>query len=137
MLTFGYEGRSLNDIVLDLLQRRVNALVDVRWSARSRKADFNKSRLEIASDAAGLAYYHDRRLGTPPEMLSAARQNGYDFDVYRDFLNSQHGALEEVVDRFGDQRIALMCYEADYRECHRAVVAEEVSRLTTGGIEHT
>ena len=134
--TIGYEASDIQSVVTALRVAGVSSLVDVRWSARSRKRFFNRSHLSLAAESAGMTYTHDRRLGTPPEMLAHARLHDYEFEEYRNFLFSQTGALEDLSDIASAGNIALLCFEAEASDCHRHVVAEELASLIGGTVEH-
>lgn len=127
--TIGYQGRAIGALTDTLLESNIDTLVDVRWSARSRLRSYNRQVLASTLGEHGIRYHHDRRLGTPPEMLAQARIDGYEFERYREFLLGSDGALEDLADLAANSRIALMCFEALHTECHRTIVVDELSEL--------
>jgi hypothetical protein len=48
-----------------------------------------------------------------------------------------HAALVSVADMIeAGRRVCLLCYEADHRHCHRAIVADLLEPLTSLGVRH-
>lgn len=71
---------------------------DVRWRPLSRRRGLSKTALSDALDLVGISYHHDRRLGTPPELLRQLRTEGaYDWEAYADHLDGQHEAGLDAV----------------------------------------
>jgi len=137
LITIGYEGRNQNDVVTLLLDAGVEELIDVRWRPLSRKRGLSKSALSDALDSAGISYHHDRRLGTPPELMHQLRTGGaYDWDAYADHLDGQHEAVLDAVALADRRRTALLCFEANPQECHRLLVGQAVTNLGTLGLLH-
>jgi len=131
LFTIGYEGIS-QDIFLDvLLAQGIHTLVDVRQMPLSRKPGFSKSTLSAALEAVGIEYLHLRLLGAPKEIREGLRETG-DWTAYtRDYLTHlvhQKDALEQVVSLAQTQSIALLCFEADYRECHRSLISAHLEQ---------
>ncbi|SCF15536.1 Protein of unknown function, DUF488 [Micromonospora echinospora] len=124
----GYEGKSIDDFVADLVSRRVARVVDVRMTPISRKPGFSKSALSRALAAGGIRYEHRRELGNPKEnrpgfsgseeQLAAARA------VYVARLQQPDSlaALDALGQAARTELVALLCFEADEVRCHRQLV---------------
>lgn len=126
--TIGYEGKSVEEVMEQLTEAGIELLVDVRWRPNSRKRGLSKTPLSQQCDEHGIAYLHDRQLGTPPEILDEYKQTGfYDWDAYEDFLDEQVESLSALTEQAGAKRACLLCYEADAGECHRRFVADRVA----------
>ena len=140
IFTIGYEKRSTQDFSKLLLENGVKVLLDVRYRPQSRKRGFSKKTLGALCDSIGVKYVHDRGLGTPPEQLKIARaQGGYSttlMDKYRTHLVKQIEPLRNARALMETAEICLMCYELDATNCHRKVVAEEITRDTGTEIKH-
>lgn len=137
LFTVGYEGRSQEDVVQLLLDSGVEALIDVRWRPLSRKRGLSKTALTAALAAVGIDYRHDRRLGTPPELLHQLRTEGaYDWDDYAAHLASAPDAVWDATSIAADRRTALLCYEADPNECHRLLVGRAIVGSGDLGLRH-
>ncbi len=132
----GYQGRTIDEFVADLRARNVDTLVDVRLNAVSRRRGFSKTSLNAALTAAGIAYLHLRALGNPKENRPAFGSEDAEpgRTVYRDLLTSPAAALqlEQLADLAEQQRVAVMCFEADERHCHRKVIVDELLTARLG-----
>ncbi|MFC6014801.1 DUF488 family protein [Plantactinospora solaniradicis] len=126
----GYEGQPIDNFVAGLLAAGVSRLVDVRLTPISRKPGFSKSALTRALADVGISYEHRRELGNPktnrsgftgaPEELAAARAR------FAEMLREPAAAdaLDAVVEAGQRERVAVLCFEADQRHCHRDVVLQ-------------
>lgn len=137
LLTIGYEGKSLEHYLNQLLRASVTVLCDVRRNPLSRKYGFAKSTLRQACEGVGIRYEHLPELGIASEDRRALEtQADYDalFAVYeRDHLPAQTAALAQIrawIETDGE-RVALTCYEALPCQCHRHCVAEALERAGT------
>lgn len=131
--TIGYEGRTLESYLNDLLGAGVTVLCDVRRNPISRKYGFSKGTLAKGCEGVGIDYVHLPQLG----IASDQRQNletqaDYDalFAEYEQQNLPQQGAalaaIRGLVDR--GERVALTCYERVPHQCHRHCVAEALER---------
>jgi uncharacterized protein (DUF488 family) len=140
LLTIGYEGRSLEAYLNQLLRARVTLLCDVRRNALSRKYGFSKRTLGNACHGVGIRYEHLPELGIDSDLRQGLEtQADYDalFANYRrDVLPRQTDALNRITNwiRTDGQRVALTCYEADPRQCHRHCVADALSQASAGSL---
>jgi hypothetical protein len=67
LVSIGYEGKSVGDIVAQLLQQDVRVLVDVRLTPLSRKPGLSKTKLSqalAAPDEPGPCSWTIRRIGS-------------------------------------------------------------------------
>jgi uncharacterized protein (DUF488 family) len=134
LLTLGYEGRSLENYLNELLRSGVTVLCDVRKNALSRKYGFSKKTLSTTCLGVGIRYEHLPDLGiTSDKRNKLVTQADYDelFDEYeRTVLPNQAETLETIlgwIER-GD-RVALTCYERLPQQCHRTRVATALERM--------
>jgi uncharacterized protein (DUF488 family) len=67
LISLGYEGRSVGDLVDDLRSQYVAILVDVRLTPLSRKPGMSKRKLAAALAEAGIDYVHLPALGNPKD----------------------------------------------------------------------
>lgn len=126
--TVGYEGKSIEDLVELLHGEDVEVLVDVRLNAMSRKPGYSKRRLAEALAAAGIDYVHEPRLGNPKENRPGfAAGTAESREIYLRRLNGEsRGAFDDVVRLSRERAVALLCYEADHRSCHRTCIVEQM-----------
>lgn len=134
LLGWGYEGRSVEDLVDDARRWGVTAVVDVRLNAISRRKGFSKRALGDRLAEAGIEYIHLRELGNPRDNRAGFAEVGTEAgrearDRYRsDVLHTDAG-------RAGIERLAatgpavVLCFEAHETCCHRSLVLDAVREL--------
>jgi uncharacterized protein (DUF488 family) len=130
----GYEGQDLSEFINLLKRMDTRILADVRLNPVSRKRGFSKRLLAASLADAGISYSHFPELGNPrwnregfggpPAEVRTARAR------FRDMIGGevQCGRLDEIVTAARDGVVAVMCFEADERACHRYVVIQELRR---------
>ena len=138
LLTIGYEGRSLESYLNELLRAGVTVLCDVRRNPLSRKYGFSKKTLSHACDGVGIRYEHLPELGIDSgDRKKLVTQADYDelFATYeRTTLPQQTEALEQIRGWIAsDARVALTCYERLPQQCHRTRVAKALEQ--TGSLD--
>jgi len=144
LLTIGYQGRSLSGLVRRLRDRQVVLLIDVREIARSRRPEFNGSRISAALARTGIRYEHAPQLGSPSTLRRALYESG-DFERFaglylayvRRWRTDDVADLTRTVRREGT--VCILCYENDAELCHRHIVAAEALRSRGGSrltVEH-
>ena len=131
LFTIGYEGADLADFIAALTQAGVTTLLDVRELPLSRKKGFSKRALGEAMLAAGIAYRHERDLGSPKTIRQRLHSDGdYEqfFESFSTYLRQQRPLLKKLAGSL-DGKVALMCFERDPATCHRSVVARQLELL--------
>ena len=131
LFTIGYEGISLEKYIMRLIKEDIHVLVDVRKNAYSMKYGFSKSILSKACENVGITYLHMPELGIESEFRRDLKKQE---DYEKLFLQyecttlkknkEQLSALKQVVDEGG--RVALTCFEKDFRQCHRSRIAKQL-----------
>jgi uncharacterized protein (DUF488 family) len=132
LFTVGYQGRSLEELITELVEAGVERLVDVRELPLSRRRGFSKTALSDALREAGIEYVHVKSLGNPKP--NRERYWGGDIEggaaVYRKHLNNgSRSALVDLAESLGDDAACLLCFERDHTECHRGVIVEALQEL--------
>ena len=140
LFTIGYESTELQLFIDCLKENCITVLIDVRDLPISRKRGFSKKSLSEALAQAGINYEHWRQLGAPREIRHELRQTK-NWDkyarAYSQVLDVQKSALVDLAVRTNSDRLCLMCFERDYKECHRSLVAERLEQTTlTNGTIH-
>jgi uncharacterized protein (DUF488 family) len=137
--TIGYEGRTLECYLNQLLRVGVTILCDVRRNPLSRKYGFSKSTLSNACEGVGIRYEHVPELGIASEQRQSLNTQA-DYDVLfaqyeRKDLPRQHKALAKIKGWVqSGSRVALTCYERLPQQCHRHCVAEAIERSVGKGL---
>ena len=132
IVTIGYEGRTIDEFLNEMITQGVDIVLDVRKNAFSRKFGFSKSKLLEHLGRFGIEYRHIPELG----IDSASRRNlkSYDdyqmlFIEYEKELKSQWDTLIQMKQMSDSKRIALLCFERDHHYCHRGVIAKQLEKL--------
>ena len=131
--TIGYEGRTLENYLNELIISGVTILCDVRRNPISRKYGFAKNTLAKGCEGVGIRYEHLPELGIASKLRQDLEtQADYDVlfaDYKKESLPLQGQALTKIHEwiRSGES-VALTCYERLSRQCHRHCVAEAVER---------
>ena len=140
LLTIGYEGCTVAEVLATLREAGVGLLIDVRAVPQSRKPGFSKRQLAAELDAAGIAYVHLQALGTPKPGRDAVRAGHPERmeRIYRAHLagDRPQAELAEARALARDRRACLLCFEADPAHCHRRLVAEEITAATGQPVIH-
>ena len=134
LCTIGYEGLTLETYINKLIINDIHILCDVRKNAYSQKYGFSKNQLEKACNGVGIQYIHVPQLGINSEFRQDLKsQKDYDnlFDIYeRTTIKENQQSLlyiRSLIDK--DKRLALTCFEANPKQCHRSRVAKYLMKL--------
>lgn len=135
LFTIGYEGISIERFFKKLLGKGVTILCDVRRVPFSHKQGFSKNQLEALCHDMGFSYQHLPELGIASNRRRKLEtQEDYDqlFDEYRQHdLPGMEPVLQNLVHQMEKgERIALMCFEANLRQCHRRLLAERLRQIS-------
>ena len=140
LYTLGYEKARLDDVIAALKDAGVATLIDVRDRPISRRPGFSKRQLAAALEEAGIGYVGLRALGTPPEGREAGRAGEWDrfWAIVDDRLASAEAelAFAEAAEIAKAGPSCLLCYEADWRHCHRRRIAEFLSARHGFALQH-
>jgi uncharacterized protein (DUF488 family) len=140
LLTIGYEGCVIGDVLAELRKAQVGLLIDVRAVAASRKPGFSKRQLAAGLDQVGIGYIHLQRLGTPKPGRDAVRAGHPErmvpiFNAHMETTEAQM-ALAEAKALVMERRCCLLCFERDHRHCHRHLVADMIVTETGQAVHH-
>jgi uncharacterized protein (DUF488 family) len=130
LFTIGYEGRSIEAFINELIQNGITLLCDVRKNPLSRKFGFSKGKLSHIVGTVGIEYVHIPDLGIETDKRSSLDTlDDYErlFEGYAETLPNFEPHLERVYSLLcSNVRIALMCYEKDAAMCHRHVIRDYI-----------
>jgi uncharacterized protein (DUF488 family) len=124
----GYEGITIDALIADLVDRRIELVVDVRLNAISRKRGFSRRALSAALDVAGIEYRHEPTLGNPRENREAFRAgDAAAMEVIRTRLATVGADAMARLERDArEHRVAVLCFERDEARCHRQVILDGI-----------
>ena len=124
IVSVGYQGRSVDELIDVLRHSEVEVLVDVRLNPISRKPGFSKNPLSQALAEAGIGYRHERELGNPRENRDPFHRERYEAHLREVGL----AVYAELMELARSVRIALLCYERLHRDCHRSYILDLTSQ---------
>ena len=132
LFTIGYERRSLEYYLNQLILNNVSVLIDVRSNLVSRRYGFSKRVLSDTCEKVDIEYRHMPELGIDSLLrrnLSSSQDYYRLFNEYNRFLlDCCDDEINEILDTVQkDQLVVLTCYERNPHECHRHVLAEVLS----------
>jgi uncharacterized protein (DUF488 family) len=140
LFSIGYQKALLSEVIGTLRNAEVAVLLDVRDRPISRRPGFSKRQLAAAIDEAGMRYVHLAALGTPPEGRLAARRREWErfWAIVDDKLARPEAEvdLERVAEIAAAAPSCLLCYEADWRACHRSRIADILARRHGFALRH-
>jgi hypothetical protein len=130
--TIGYEGRDPNQFLKALEDGKIEVLVDVRKDAYSnRDKSFSEGSLSRILANAKIKYIHVPELGVDyaqrQELKSNHDYEGY-FKQYSDYLEKNPDLVSFLNDLSKSNTVCIMCYEKDFRRCHRMVLADKLEK---------
>ena len=135
IVTIGYEGKTIDKFLYELIKNKIGIVADVRRNAYSMKFGFQRNKLESYLEKIGIDYIHMPELGIPSD--SRKNLNSYEdyqalFTSYRQDIETKLDSLERIKLIGQNKKVSLMCFEKDVKYCHRGVIAE---RLRESGVE--
>jgi uncharacterized protein (DUF488 family) len=133
--TIGHSTRTLDELLGVLRAHQIEALVDVRRFAGSRRLpQFNEDALRNGLEGGGLAYRWLPSLGGRRIPAADSPNTGWRHAAFRGYAD--HLASEEFAEGFfellliaGGLRTAVMCAEMLWWQCHRRLIADVLTSL--------
>lgn len=133
--TIGHSNHALDHFIALLRRHRMECVVDVRSSPYSRYAPhFNRESIQPATIANGIGYACiGDALGGRPQRADHYDEEGH--ALYEEMAErpSFVAAIDRLLDGASRYRVAIMCSEADPRDCHRRLLVGKV--LVDRGVE--
>jgi len=143
VFTIGHSTREIGDFIGLLRAAGVAAIADVRRFPRSRRyPQFNDRDLAESLERAGILYRHFPALGgrREPRPDGKSPHNLWREEGFRNYADyaetpSFAAAFKELRGFARKQPTAILCAEAQWRECHRRIIADYL--LAAGeSVEH-
>jgi uncharacterized protein (DUF488 family) len=133
LISVGYGGRRHGDFIRLLVEHRVSLVIDVRLTPTTRVPGFSRSALSRALPMAGIEYYHEPRLGNPPDNRESFRSGDVQegrarFEAI--LMGPARSALFELIIRARVRRVAVLCAERGSARCHRHVIVQAARRIS-------
>ncbi len=127
--TIGYQGKSIDKFLHNLIKEKIHILVDIRYNPWSMKYGFTKNILKSLCGRIKIDYCHIPELGIPGSMRQQlVSKKDYDelFKKYKIHLKNQQKQIDKLNKQAKTKRLALMCFEEDPNFCHRHVLAKHL-----------
>jgi uncharacterized protein (DUF488 family) len=128
--TVGHSTRPIAEFIALLRASGVARVADVRRHPGSRRhPQYNAGPLAAALREAGIDYEPMPELGgrraPRPDSRNVAWRND-SFRGYADYMETPafRAALDRLLERAGERPTAIMCAEAMWWSCHRALIAD-------------
>jgi uncharacterized protein (DUF488 family) len=134
LVSIGYEGKSLEQYLNQLISNDVRIVCDVRRNPISMKQGFSKNQLHKALEAIGIRYEHIPELGIPSrkrKYLSSSEDYDALFAEYEhEILPTLGKHLQQIRDMVSqEKRVAVTCFEANHERCHRSRIIMALERI--------
>lgn len=130
IFTIGYIGVKQKEFIEILKNNGVKTLVDIRRSPKSKNPAYNGSDLKFACRMAGIEYVSFTNLGLPYKLWHSENWK----DGYKEYVNENIELAKQQLQKLVAP-IALMCKEKNHVNCHRSILASELSHHNHA-IEH-
>ncbi len=132
LYSIGHSNHSSAHVCARLSSVRVVCVLDVRRFPVSRRLpQFNLAPLQNALTAAGIEYVHLPALGGRRDALGAAALSNAGLEdpglrAYADYAQTEAflRAMDTLLARARSTPTAMLCAEADWRHCHRQIIAD-------------
>ncbi|HLW14487.1 MAG TPA: DUF488 domain-containing protein [Flavobacteriaceae bacterium] len=130
LFTIGHSTRDIKSFIELLLQNKIAVLVDVRRFPVSKKfPHFNKERLAQSLKDRKIEYLHCEALGgrrKPRENSNNLIWRNKSFQAYADYMETEDFkiAIAKLTSIAEHKTTAIMCSEAVWWRCHRALISD-------------
>ena len=139
LFNIGYEGRSIEQFINQLVINDIRLLIDVRKNALSKKYGFSKSQLSRTCESMNIKYVHVPELGIDSEKRKDLNNisdynrlfSEYETSILHPAEESTRKSLKYLSEF---KRVALMCFEKDAFMCHRGRIVNHLNKLLEGTI---
>lgn len=135
LYTVGHSNREIDEFIELLKINEIEALIDVRKLPGSKKyPHFNLDELSRSLSAADILYVHLKELGgrrKPNKDSKNTLWKNKSFQAYADYMDTaefQRG-IDILLEHSRKKRTAVMCSEALWWRCHRALIADYLKSI--------
>jgi uncharacterized protein (DUF488 family) len=129
--TIGHSTRNIDDFICLLQEHAIKLLADVRsFPGSKRYPQFNKETLECSLEVAGIRYEHFPELGGRRKPGLNSRNTAWrnqSFRSYADYMDTEgfRKGVERLLNLTNQaEATAIMCAEAVWWRCHRALISD-------------
>ena len=135
--SLGYEGLSIDAFLDVILKAAIRIAIDSRNNPISRKYGFSKAVLAGKCSDVGIEYYHFPELGIPSEVRRQIQDKNALWDLYaKEIIPGKPEILRSIASICKADPSVLICFEEKPEDCHRHIMARELSRRTSLPVIH-
>lgn len=133
--TIGHSTRGIDEFIELLQINEIEVLVDVRRFPGSGKyPHFNQGELSRSLARVGILYVHLEELGGRRRRNKDSRNTAWknkSFQAYADYMGTPEflKGIDRLLAHAEKQRTAIMCSEAVWWRCHRAMIADHLKSI--------
>lgn len=133
--TVGHSNRGVDEFIGLLKANGVDTLVDIRKLPGSNKyPHFNRDELAASLARAGISYVYLEELGGRRRQNKDSPNTAWrnrSFRAYADHMETDEfrKGVEKLIGYATNKRVAIMCSEAVWWRCHRALVADYLKAM--------
>ena len=133
VFSIGYEGLTIDSFLNKLIANNITVVVDVRNNPQSMKYGFSKKSFRQYIESAGMKYIHIPELGIPSALRKGLGESVSHTTLFQKYetelLPKQEIEIKQLLDLTNqNERIALVCFEADHHFCHRHTLVEHLQK---------
>jgi uncharacterized protein (DUF488 family) len=138
LYTIGHSNREIDEFTGLLKNNEIEVLIDVRKLPGSAKyPHFNQEALSRSLSSVEIRYIHLPELGGRRKQNKDSKNTIWkisSFQAYADYMETAEflGGIESLLGHAQKKRTAIMCSEAVWWRCHRALIADYLKSI---GIE--
>lgn len=126
--TIGYEKRKIEDFLEILFTNKIKQVVDVRNNPLSKVKHYNKRYLQDELNNVGINYVHLMHIGTLSQLRSKLLSGKISLkeylNHYREYILNRPELIESLIFHVSQKTSTLLCYESDWKKCHRSILSE-------------
>jgi uncharacterized protein (DUF488 family) len=134
ILTIGHSTHPIDRFLSLLSTNRAGVLADVRrYPGSRRNPQFNSGALAVTLEEAGISYVAlGDELGGRRSPNAGSVNTAWEVEAFRGYADHMDSpgfaaGLEHLENLARDRRTAVMCAEADWRRCHRRLIADALT----------
>jgi uncharacterized protein (DUF488 family) len=133
--TVGHSNRSIDEFLQLLRNFEIKCLVDVRrYPGSAKYPHFNRDLMETRLIAHDIKYLHLQDLGGRRKPLPDSRNLAWrndSFKGYADYMETDQfkNGFSSLIDATDEFVTAIMCSEALWWRCHRALISDLLKSL--------
>mgnify|MGYP003577340070 CR=1 FL=1 len=135
LYTIGHSNREIAEFIDLLKNNEIEVLIDVRKLPGSAKyPHFNQEALSSSLSSVNIQYIHLKELGGRRKQNKDSKNTIWknsSFQAYADYMETAEflGGIESLLGYAKKKRTAIMCSEAVWWRCHRALIADYLKSI--------